>query len=136
MKTESEIKAYIRQLRTEQHLSQMEVALRAEISRNAFIDFEDGPTRIVSQHVPRIAVALGVSADRLLLGYEPIKPGDKALLDSGNYADQLKAVSDEYEARIKELQNELEKIKMELEAKKECNALQARLIKELEEKKQ
>lgn len=69
----------IARYRREHNLSQAEIAERLSISQTAYYKIERGKTSLISEHLPKIADALDLSEEALVLGYEP---GEKEKYES------------------------------------------------------
>ena len=72
----SSIKKNIGNVRKEKKLTQEELAQRTGMSRNSLREIEVGETRLISEKLGDIADALGVTAERLILGYDPMENND------------------------------------------------------------
>ena len=60
-------------------LFRVEIAERLSISQTAYYKIERGKTSLISEHLPKIADALDLSEEALVLGYEP---GEKEKYES------------------------------------------------------
>ena len=76
---DKDIKNRIARYRREHNLSQAEIAERLSISQTAYYKIEKGKTALISEHLPKIADALDLSEEALVLGYEP---GEKEKYES------------------------------------------------------
>ena len=76
---DKDIKNRIARYRREHNLSQAEIAERLSISQTAYYKIERGKTSLISEHLPKIADALDLSEEALVLGYEP---GEKEKYES------------------------------------------------------
>ena len=104
----STIKKNLESYRESRHISQSEMALRIETSRNSYRQMEKGDTMLINDKLPRIASVLGISTEELLLGYEPLQAGEWVLNTSDNHAEQLHALTQEYEERLQALREEID----------------------------
>ncbi len=99
------VKENISRIRRRQGLSQEEMAERMGISRTAYRNIEQGPTRLISDSIGKAAEILGVSAEEILLGYVPEK-------EVSNEISEMKV---RYGSRLRELESghadELNRIK-------------------------
>lgn len=68
---DTRVRRRLRELRTEQGLTLQQVAERANIDVSTLSRLESGKRRLALDHLPRLAAALGVSADALL-GSAPV----------------------------------------------------------------
>jgi transcriptional regulator with XRE-family HTH domain len=68
------VRRRLRELRTEQGLTLAQVAERASIDLSTLSRLEAGKRRLALDHLPRLAAALGVSADDLLGAGPPQDP--------------------------------------------------------------
>lgn len=105
------IKENIVKLRTGRKLSQEDAADRMSISRNSYRNLEKGKTKIISEQLPKLAETLGCTQEEILLGYEPDRSGEGELHEGDGMVAQMRAITENYEKRIAELQSELEKEK-------------------------
>lgn len=101
------VKNNIRQARKGLHLTQKELADKLGISRTAYRNLEQGETRIICDHLPKIAELSGKSPEELVLGYRPIDAENSMLQDSETYQNKLANLSSDYEERINNLRKEL-----------------------------
>lgn len=67
------IKVNIVRKRTEEGISQDEMARRLRISRNTYRSIEKGTAKVISEHLNEIASSLNTSAEELVLGYKPVE---------------------------------------------------------------
>lgn len=86
------VKKNISRTRENLHITQEEMAEKLGISRNTYRSIEKGQTRLVNEHLDRIASILDISAEELVLGYAPERH-DQTILGE---------MQDEYESRLKE----------------------------------
>ena len=101
----SKVKSNIRKARRAAHLSQEEMAARMGISRNAFRNLEAGETKVSTEHVTKIAKITGTSEEAIYFGDEGLAV---SLLEAGDgMKEKLKALTDDYEARLGELRAKL-----------------------------
>ncbi len=68
------VRRRLRELRTERGLTLQQVAERASIDVSTLSRLESGKRRLALDHIPALATALGVSADRLLGSAPPQDP--------------------------------------------------------------
>jgi transcriptional regulator with XRE-family HTH domain len=78
------VRRRLRELRTEQGLTLQQVAERAHIDISTLSRLESGKRRLALDHVPRLAAALGVSADDLLGTAPPPDPRVRSVPQSRN----------------------------------------------------
>lgn len=93
----------IRRLREELGLSQSALADELGIGRTSYVNFEKGNTKLYCKILSRLAKFSGKTELEILLGAEH---GD-VLMDE-SWKDQRKAIIDDYEGRLAELQNKLD----------------------------
>lgn len=67
------IKVNIVRKRTEEGISQDEMARRLRISRNTYRSIEKGTAKVISEHLNEIASSLNTSAEELVLGYKTVE---------------------------------------------------------------
>lgn len=67
------IKVNIVRKRTEEGISQDEMARRLRISRNTYRSIEKGTAKVISEHLNEIASSLNTSTEELVLGYKPVE---------------------------------------------------------------
>lgn len=75
---DARVRRRLRELRTEQGLTLAQVAERASIDLSTLSRLEAGKRRLALDHLPRLAAALGVSADDLLGSGPPQDPRVRA----------------------------------------------------------
>lgn len=130
MLEEKVIKENLSRYRKEKGLTQEEMADRIGLRRNAYRNIEKGKAPIVNPHLARIAAAMDMSPDELLLGYRPADPRSPQLQDPrAFYEGRLSATESEFRQRLEEkdrqvarLQESLESLKEQLQDKKEIIA--------------
>jgi transcriptional regulator with XRE-family HTH domain len=71
---DARVRRRLRELRTEQGLTLLQVSDRAHIDISMLSRLESGKRRLALDHIPGLAAALGVSADDLLGGAPPSDP--------------------------------------------------------------
>lgn len=67
------IKVNIVRKRTEEGISQDEMARRLRISRNTYRSIEKGSAKVISERLNEIASSLNTSAEELVLGYKTVE---------------------------------------------------------------
>lgn len=67
------IKVNIVRKRTEEGISQDEMARRLRISRNTYRSIEKGAAKVISERLNEIASSLNTSAEELVLGYKTVE---------------------------------------------------------------
>lgn len=75
------IKVNIVRKRTEEGISQDEMARRLRISRNTYRSIEKGTAKVISERLNEIASSLNTSAEELVLGYKTCR---EKLRDGGH----------------------------------------------------
>lgn len=97
----SSIKKNIGDLRRGRKITQEDLAQKTGMSRNSLREIEVGETKLISEKLGDIAAALGVSTERIVLGYDPEDaPGTLADVRQ-SYEDQLREAREEI-AHLKE----------------------------------
>ena len=90
---DASIRNNMRKARESLGISQSEMALRLEMSLTAYHKLENGPTRIMNEHVVKFASIAGMSLDELVNGYEPIDSVEAGLDEVRvNYENTIKEV--------------------------------------------
>ena len=138
---ETSIKENIGRERERLGLSQTEMAVRLGMDRNSYRNLEKGPTRIINSNMDKLSDILGVSKERLVLGYEPIDQEHSALHDyQERYLGEKQKMVEEYENRIRllemqlnHLNEKLEDLKQTLEAKDSFLQFALKRLEKLEE---
>lgn len=98
------IKGNIIRRRTEEGISQDEMARRLDISRTSYRNIERGKSRIISRRLPDIARQLNISEEELVLGYKPSAGQSRLEELRVKYNEDLAGVKSGLEARIAELE--------------------------------
>ena len=91
--------------------NQADAAAEIGLTETAYRNIEKGPTRLVSDRLASIASCLGTTEEFLLLGYEPVQASADELRE------QLHALAEDYESRIRGLQDTIRHLGDLLEAK-------------------
>lgn len=99
------IKGNIIRRRTEEGISQDEMARRLDISRTSYRNIERGKSRIISRRLPDIARQLNISEEELVLGYKPSAGQSRLEELKVKYNEDLAGVKSGLEARIAELES-------------------------------
>ncbi len=101
------IKVNIVRKRTEEGISQDEMARRLRISRNTYRSIEKGTAKVISERLNEIASSLNTSAEELVLGYKPVERNSEVEdirmeLDSAKnrYEREKASLIADYESRI------------------------------------
>lgn len=97
-----EIKKRIEEYRRARKYSQADLAEKLAISQAAYYKIEKGDTSLISDHLSKIASALDISDEALVLGYDPI---DRDSYD--RIISDLKRQLEEKDRRIAELESSL-----------------------------
>lgn len=94
--TPEKIKANIRKVRYEMHLTQQETADRIGISRTAYRNLENGDTRIFSDHITSLARLSGKSEEEIVLGYNPesMAASEKSFNEAFPLQEQISALKE------------------------------------------
>lgn len=130
------IKHNIMKIRLEHNLSQVEMADILGVARNTYRNIEKGKTRLLSDTVIKVAEWAGKTPEEVTLGFYPTEPGSDSLRDARErYNNQVKNLSDEYEARVESLTKEILLLK-DLVKEKDDNIRNLKTIVALLEKKQ
>ncbi|MBR1872889.1 MAG: helix-turn-helix transcriptional regulator [Bacteroidales bacterium] len=106
---DSSIKSNISSERESKGITQAELADMLGIDRNTYRSLEKGGTRILNSHLDRLAEVLGVTKEKLVLGYEPLGPEENKKL--GDYHDlwqkRYEGLHETYTEEIARLKNEI-----------------------------
>lgn len=98
----------IERLKKEAGITQDVLADRAGISRTSLQNILSAKVKLFNRHLPAIAEALGVSLEKLMLGYEPCDPDEGLLRSEVDHQAQLHELADDYEARLDNLRHRCE----------------------------
>ena len=101
------IKENIIRKRTEEGISQEEMARRLDVSRNTYRSIEKGQTNIISRRLDEIASLLNVSVEELVLGYKPIDGTERLNDIRDSYDESLREIRQSYEVRQSELEDKI-----------------------------
>lgn len=96
------IKTNILRFRHQAGLTIAQTAAAMDISEASYKKIEKGATRIIYRYMDRLAAALGVTPEQILLGYEPADPRSEGILGEGGREHYLHTLSDNYEQRLRE----------------------------------
>ena len=101
------IKKNLLKIRLEHNLSQEEMADILGVARNTYRNIEKGGTRLLSETIMKVAAWAGITPEEVALGYAPVETGSTKLKDARerfNY--KVKALTEDYEARLDALRQE------------------------------
>lgn len=108
------IKVNIVRKRTEEGISQDEMARRLRISRNTYRSIEKGTAKVISERLNEIASSLNTSAEELVLGYKPVERNSEVediLMEfdsaKNRYEKEKASLIADYENRINVLTNHI-----------------------------
>lgn len=95
--------------RKRQGMTQLQVAKAIGISLTAYRDLEKGKTQIINDKIARIADAVGVTTEELVLGYKP-SPENSRLLEEQKefYEEKIKAMNKEHEMETQRLNEKIQ----------------------------
>jgi cell division septum initiation protein DivIVA len=111
------------------------MALRLEMSLTAYHKLENGPTRIMNEHVVKFASIAGMSLEKLVNGYEPIDSVEAGLDEvRSNYENTLKSLNDNYIKEIEMLKAENSRLKEKIQDKEELLQTARKLIAQYEKR--
>ena len=132
---DASIRNNMRKARESLGISQSEMALRLEMSLTAYHKLENGPTRIMNEHVVKFASIAGMSLEKLVNGYEPIDSVEAGLDEvRSNYETTLKSLNDSYIKEIEMLKAENSRLKEKIQDKEELLQTARKLIAQYEKR--
>ena len=105
---ETTIKGNIERERERQGISQTEMAERLGLDRNTYRNLEKGHTRIFNSNLDKVSDILGVSMEKLVLGYEPQDESGLKLEDYElRYQKEKDSIIEDYERKLELLRLQL-----------------------------
>lgn len=119
------IKNNIRKIRKARKMTQEAMAHSLGISVTAYRDFEKGKTSVLNETITKMAALLDISAEELLLGYEPTqaKEGKMEALKL-EYSKRI----DELEMRVREQERLIKTLEETVESKNEIIAMLKKML--------
>ena len=102
--------SFFKKVRKEMHLPQVEMADRMGVARGTLVNLEDGKTEIVTASVLKFCRATGISLLEVMEALFPEYCGD-LLKEETQHREILHQTIDEYEARLAEKNQEIERQK-------------------------
>jgi transcriptional regulator with XRE-family HTH domain len=130
---DASIRNNMRKARESLGLSQSEMAMRLEMSLTAYHKLENGPTRIMNEHVVKFASITGMSLEKIVNGYEPIDSLEAGLDEvRSNYENTLKNLNDNYIKEIEMLKAENRRLNEKIQDKEELLQTARKLIAQYE----
>ncbi len=102
--------SYFKKVRKEMHLPQVEMADRMGVARGTLVNLEDGKTEIVTASVLKFCRVTGISLLEVMEALFPEYCGD-LLKEETQHREILRQTIDEYEARLAEKNQEIERQK-------------------------
>ena len=94
----------LRRARERAGLTQVELAEELGVGRTTVVSLENGTTRLFNKNLPLIADRLGISLEELLCGAD----AGFLLADEPSRCERERALVDDYEQRIRILQDKLD----------------------------
>jgi len=123
------VKKNIRESRHAAGLSQAEMADRLGLSKTAYNNLESGGTKLISGKVEMIAEVLNTSAEKLVLGYEPVPKTSGRLKDMTEEFDVEKArIINDYEDQLEKLRKQFKTLNEYVELLKDSNRTKDEII--------
>ena len=104
--------SYFKTIRKQMRLSQVEMADRMGVARGTLVNLEDGKTEVVTASVLKFCRATGISLLEVMEALFPEFCGD-LLKEETQHKEILRQTVDEYEARLSEKNQEIERQKAE-----------------------
>lgn len=101
-KLDPQIKNNIARLRAGLKISQIDMAGRIGMDRNAYRNIEVGKTALVHEKLDSIAINLGVSPESLILGYNPLDVDSDPRLEDFKKDYTLRS-REEHETSVREI---------------------------------
>ena len=111
------VKDNINRIRREKKITQQEAADRLGLTRQSYNRIEKGRTSILGDNILKLAAALGVSEEELLLGYEP-QPSTTALREE----------RERYETRLESYRKTIRHLESVVESQKDTIHVQEQVI--------
>lgn len=102
--------SYFKTIRKQMRLSQVEMADRMGVARGTLVNLEDGKTEVVTASVLKFCRATGISLLEVMEALFPEFCGD-LLKEETQHKEILRQTVDEYEARLSEKNQEIERQK-------------------------
>ena len=100
----------IRRIRKSLGLSQAAMAVELGIGRTAYINFETGRTLLYSRNLVKFSAYTGISESSIICSEFREDSEGSLLRDEGGEQLRMKAVREDYEKRIAELQEKLAEV--------------------------
>ena len=98
----------LKKFRKSHDLTQQDVAEKVGISLTAYRDLETGKTQLMNDKMVKIADAVGVSLEELVIGYKPSPENSKLLEEQKiKYEDEIRQLKQSVEENITNLQKML-----------------------------
>ena len=117
---------FFKKKRLDMHLTQLELALRMDISRGALINLEDGKTHVLTESVLRFCDATDTPLIEIIAACYP--DYCEELFDNEGFKDRLKQTVDEYETRLQHKNEEISRQKERIEVLRQTIDLQRQMI--------
>ena len=122
------VKENIIRRRKVRKLSQQDVAETIGMSRTAYRNIEKGGTKLLSDNLGKIAEALGVDSEELVLGYSVEKDTEGRIRDENSYRRMYEDLASSCNAERRKRDEEISRLRHEVETLKEHIAMQNDLI--------
>ena len=127
------VKENIIRHRKGRRLSQQDVAESIGLSRTAYRNIEKGDTKLLSENLNKIADALGVNSEELVLGYAPDKDEKGKVRDENSYRCLYEELKVQHRTAMEKADEDMSRLRKEVEALKEYIDMQKDLIRTKDE---
>ena len=114
-------------------LSQQDVAESIGLSRTAYRNIEKGDTKLLSENLNKIADALGVNSEELVLGYAPDKDEKGKVRDENSYRCLYEELKVQHRAAMEKADEDMSRLRKEVETLKEYIDMQKDLSRTTDE---
>ena len=127
------VKENIIRCRKGMKLSQQDMADRIGMSRTAYRNIERGETKLLSENVSKIAAALGVGTEELVLGYSSDRDGGNSMKGEKSYRWMYEELKSRYTFELQKQADEISRLVKENSTLKDYIEVQKNLISTKEE---
>lgn len=124
------IKKNISEVRNALNLTQAEMAERIGISRQAYINLENGKTSPINKQITKMAENCGISEDKILFGYSHAEMEASQLREAEALKEQLNTIRADHERRVSEFKDKLDVLTQLVFSERQHVKTQERLISE------
>ena len=129
--SKKKVEKNIAEVRNSMKMTQAEMAKRIGISRQAYINLENGKTSVINKQITKMAESCGLPEEKILFGYSVEELSSSMLRENEVHKEQLNAVIKDKDGEIEVLKEKLDILTQLIFAERQTVKTQIQLIDEM-----